>query len=133
MVASRTGHSTGRSERAAHAAGFLAADTLGRPAAGALWSWLVLIAMVVLGCDGSSQPSSAASSSATLDPAAVATAMIEQECSRCHSRSSLQGKTAAEIRAATQNVPSMSKFQNQLTADQLRALQGALAAEPAGE
>ncbi len=96
-------------------------------------SLLAISVITLVGCDGSASAPAVAAGSATADPAAAATALIARECSRCHARSSIQGRTAADIREAIRKNPGMAKFQDQLTAEQLRALEQALAAEPAGD
>lgn len=90
---------------------------------------LVILAWSTVGCDSSSAPA-ASGTSAAADPAAAAEAMIQQDCSRCHAPLSIQGKTAADIRNASRTIPSMKRFDGQLTPAQLQALEQALAAPP---
>jgi len=91
---------------------------------------LVSLAWVTVGCESSSNPAAGSGTSAAADPVAAAEVMIQQECSGCHALYSIRGKTAADIRNAVRDIPSMKRFEGQLTAAQLKALQRALAAKP---
>ena len=92
---------------------------------------LAPLLLTVLGCESPSASPAATGASSAADPMAAASAMIEQECLRCHAASAIQGKTAADIRNASRKVPSMNRFDGQLTDEQLGALQRVLAREPA--
>ena len=104
------------------------------PSAGGLGlATVVAVALLPsLGCDSSTSASATTSASSAADPVAAASAMIVQDCHRCHAPASLHGKTRADIRKAIRDIPSMSQYEGKLSEAQLQALEQVLAA-PAGK
>ena len=90
--------------------------------------WVVLVTIVAAGgCERSSSKTDEVTAGPSADPAAAAEAMIQKECVRCHARSTIEGKTAADIRGAIRKIPSMGKYDGQLTDEELQALAKVLA------